>query len=384
MRGLLVTRQRRPKRRHDIKRRVTAWIRERGLQAGDKLPPQTELARAFGTTPVTIHKALTEMCNEGAIHRRPGVGTFVGPAPAPAPVPRRVGLKEMCLVLPEAHLTEPRYNPEHWFYVQCLMRSCLAAAGDQWTLSTRTIPQDAAPGPLAEQFAHYDAVCFHYDRPPRELIRHLTEHGIAPAIKLGLPSEDLPCLTIDCDRIASSKLGVGALLQRGYRRVAFIGSKGFWGQWSLDGYRQAHAEAGLSVGEHRILRVGERRRDGAEAAARLCDAGCDCDAVFVDADNRALGVLDGLRERGVAVPADVAVMGYDGVDHAVYQPPYLTSVQVPLQQMIAAALERAEQAEDRRLPHEHLGFMGHLIEGETVAGAGEAAETGRPVSSEAV
>lgn len=56
------------------------------LQAGDRMPSEPQLARAFGTTRATVARALQQLVFEGAVLRRPGSGTFVAPRALSAPI----------------------------------------------------------------------------------------------------------------------------------------------------------------------------------------------------------------------------------------------------------------------------------------------------------
>jgi DNA-binding LacI/PurR family transcriptional regulator len=68
------------------------------------------------------------------------------------------------------------------------------------------------------------------------------------------------------------------------------------------------------------------RADGAAAMARLLDSGTEVDAVFCFTDQLALGALHTLAERGVRVPEQVAVAGFDDIEDGRYAAPTLTTV----------------------------------------------------------
>ncbi len=81
------------------------------------------------------------------------------------------------------------------------------------------------------------------------------------------------------------------------------------------------------------------RRDGAEAMTALLEAGARPDAVFAFTDELALGALYTAHARGLDVPRDLAVVGFDGNEDGRYATPPLTTV-VPDKRQIA---ERALQ-----------------------------------------
>jgi DNA-binding LacI/PurR family transcriptional regulator len=120
------------------------------------------------------------------------------------------------------------------------------------------------------------------------------------------------------------------LLGSGHRRIAVLGavpeeSTGSAGL-RLNGYRRALQEAGVPFDPALIVPSEWRRDAGAAALAGLLDAGMQFDAVFGLNDVLALGALHELLVRGVQVPRDVAVAGFDDIDEARFASPSLTTV----------------------------------------------------------
>lgn len=77
---------------------------------------------------------------------------------------------------------------------------------------------------------------------------------------------------------------------------------------------------------------------GIEAAHRMADAGLPYDGVFCANDITALGVLRGLADRGVRVPEDVKVIGYDGIDYSTFSTPRLSTIAIDFEGMARAAI----------------------------------------------
>jgi LacI family transcriptional regulator len=249
--------------------------------------------------------------------------------------------------------------------MQTILRNFFACARPGWHLSTRSVPPGTDAAAVVESLAETDLVLFHYTQEPRELLQELIAARRQAVASLGLPRPDLDCLTVDHDRTAGARAGVEHLLHLGYRRVAFVGSEEYWGDLSFTGYAEALAAYGQAVDPARVVRTGEPREEGLRAATVLDGRGTDFDAVFVDSDSRALGVLEGLRRTGRRVPTEVGVMGYDGLDAAVYHPPHLTSVAIPYQPMLRAALEAAAENDFAPTPRRHLEFVGRVVAGRT-------------------
>jgi DNA-binding LacI/PurR family transcriptional regulator len=350
--------------RGEIKDRILAWIRAEGLRPGEQILPQLRLAERFGTTEVTVHRALTELAEEGMVRRVRGRGTFVGPRIREAPQSRAI-----CFVLPGDDLDRPERNPEYWPYVQTMLRAFIhRATAGQRPFAVRGVKQEEADGlaGVAGELETYGAVFFSYVQEPRPLIRLLLERGRVPVAVMGRPDPELDCLTIDHDRVLGTQRAVHHLGGLGYRRIGFLGSRCFWGSLAREGYLAGLAHCGLAAEAGRTVASGEARAEAAAAAAELLAAAPDCDAILADSDLRALGVLDHLQAAGVAVPEAMGVMGYDGLDYTAFGPPHLTSVQIPFDGLIASALEEVERAPGRRTPRKHIELVGEVVSGRTV------------------
>ncbi len=148
--------------------------------------------------------------------------------------------------------------------------------------------------------------------------------------------------------VEASRAATEYLLACGRRRIALIGSNQREGLASStlreDGYREAIEAAGLEVDP---ALIGEaslwHRSSGSEVMGRMLDAGVKIDAVFGLNDALALGALHALHERGIAVPDEVAVVGFDDIDEAAYSYPTLTTVAPGREQIARTAVELLHQ-----------------------------------------
>src|SRR5690606_24035633 len=94
----------------------------------------------------------------------------------------------------------------------------------------------------------------------------------------------------------------------------------------LDGFRSAMAMAGLDT-DPRLMRFGDFHvQSGFEHAMDLLDGPDRPSAIFAGSDLQALGVLEAARVRGLRVPQDLSVVGYDDVPLAQWSSPPLTTV----------------------------------------------------------
>lgn len=129
------------------------------------------------------------------------------------------------------------------------------------------------------------------------------------------------------------------LLAAGHRRIAFINtttpSPAQTGR--LAGYRAALEAAGVAFDESLVLPAAPEQEGGYAATSAILES--KATAVFCHNDRVAMGLYDGLREHGLRIPEDVAVMGFDNQDViAAHLRPTLSTVALPHYELGAAGV----------------------------------------------
>ena len=155
-----------------------------------------------------------------------------------------------------------------------------------------------------------------------------------------LRSKGLFSLQID-DR-QGAMLAVRHLLELGHRRIAFItGSEDHPDAIErLGGYKKALEEADVGF-DPRLVAVGDWHEEGGlRATLELLDARTNFTALFCVNDQTAYGALLALYKKGLSVPGDVSVVGFDDLPSSLYRVPPLTSVR----QSIGILGEQSAQA----------------------------------------
>jgi LacI family transcriptional regulator len=136
------------------------------------------------------------------------------------------------------------------------------------------------------------------------------------------------------DNVAGGRSIARHVLELGHRRVALVtGSLGLTTIADrLAGIDQALGEFGLRREDTVLLEAPFTREGGREAAEKLLDRHPDVTAVVALNDDMAIGVLSVLRSRGISVPGQVSVTGFDDVAVAQDLSPSLTTVALPMTQ----------------------------------------------------
>lgn len=158
----------------------------------------------------------------------------------------------------------------------------------------------------------------------------VAEAGGVPVVHGGRPLERAPRWYVDADNRGGARQAVEYLISTGRRAIATVtGPQDMHaGVSRYLGFREAVALAGLK--DHRVAHADFSEAGGAAAMARLLDEHPDLDAVFVASNVMAAGALRVLRERGRAVPEDVAVVGFNDILTARHTQPALTTIHQPI------------------------------------------------------
>ncbi|MEV8514732.1 LacI family DNA-binding transcriptional regulator [Dactylosporangium sp. NPDC051484] len=190
-----------------------------------------------------------------------------------------------------------------------------------------------------------------------------------PVVLLDAPRGALDLCAVAVDHFAGGRLAGEHLIELGHRRIAFLSASWAGGpvRERRAGLGRALAEAGLEAPvEVHIAQEGFF--GGTDAAVSdLLHCTDQPSAVVCMNDIAAVAVVRALRERGLCVPDDMSVLGYDDLPFAAHVQPPLTTVRQPIREMgrVAADLLLSEGAASHR--HRELVFTPELMARATTA-----------------
>jgi LacI family transcriptional regulator len=182
--------------------------------------------------------------------------------------------------------------------------------------------------------------------------------------------EGAHCLV--ADDFEGGRLAVEHLLALGHCRIACITRAGDTSssEKRVKGYRAALKRANVPVDDRLIVEAGASIASGEAAALRLLDLAEPPTAIFTHNDMFAIGVYSAVRKRGLRIPEDISLVGFDDIAEAAYLHPPLTTVLYPKQSMgerAAGLLIDLIQLEDHTIPP-HTTVLGvTLVERESTA-----------------
>jgi LacI family transcriptional regulator len=170
-----------------------------------------------------------------------------------------------------------------------------------------------------------------------------------PVVYAYAPSDDPNDASVVPDNVQGGVLAIQHLLELGRTRIAHItGERNYLAATDrVDGVAVAMNEAGMSLVGGGALYGNWTEAWGRAAVDRLLTQHPDVDAIFCGSDQIARGAMDALRERGVDVPRQIAVMGFDNWEIlSLGTRPQLTSVDLELETLGRVAAQRLFAAID--------------------------------------
>ncbi|MEU4226278.1 substrate-binding domain-containing protein [Nonomuraea sp. NPDC026600] len=154
------------------------------------------------------------------------------------------------------------------------------------------------------------------------------------------------------------------LLSLGHRRIAYVGgpATAACNQARMHGYRAAMEAAGVPVPPGYVRTGHFRYQDGVVNGAALLDLAQVPTAIFGGSDETALGVMEAARARGLRIPEDLSVAGFDDTQLARMASPPLTTVRQPLREMGGVAVRTALRlAAGEKIDSHHVELATELI-----------------------
>lgn len=167
----------------------------------------------------------------------------------------------------------------------------------------------------------------------RPLLEEFTGRG--RAVVRVAPHEGDPAVSVTVDNETAARRMAEYLLELGHREVGIIDGPLHLSTARVRrrGWQAAFAAAGIAREDGPVVSADFTSAGGSAAAAELLDRWPDTTAIFALNDVMALGVLHELSARGVRVPRDVSVAGFDDVQVAQFVQPPLTTVRVPMHEL---------------------------------------------------
>lgn len=138
---------------------------------------------------------------------------------------------------------------------------------------------------------------------------------------------------------AGVSMAMDHLVGLGHRQIAFISGplNLFSARERLGGYKESLKRHGLKLNPKLVMEANHRADGGEAAMKQILSSGAQLTAVVASNDLTAIGALGAIRARGMRVPDDISIVGYDDIILSAYTQPSLTTLRLPRDQIATAA-----------------------------------------------
>lgn len=198
-------------------------------------------------------------------------------------------------------------------------------------------------------------------------VRRLVQHGLETVL---IETSRDAFSSVEIDDEAGGRMAAEFLISKGHCRFGFVGDADLpdysihASDVRLAGYRKALEAAGFSLPDAYVGLAPHSMEQACRQTHRLLDLAEPPTAIFAYSDTQAMGVLKAARERGMSVPRDLAVIGFDDVEMADYIG--LTTIRQQLEESGRVAVEiLMARLVDRSRPIQHVKLPLVIIERET-------------------
>lgn len=315
------------------------------LAPGERIPPETELARSLGVSRMTVNKAILALTRDGLFERERGLGTFVAD-------PAKAARRTISVVLP---LDTRTGGDEQDCYFGPLCRAIQAAAEERrYRVSLAYLPEGGYLRYHRQTPSDGHIVISPNVTRQDDLLALSREH--TPLVLVGSRWPQLSEIaTVDSDNVAGAMMAVRHLTGLGHRRIAMLyaGLESSNTRDRLEGYHRALREAGLTPKSD--WEIGADSAEGMGSAVPALQRILSLPpeqrptAIFAAGYYLGLETLNITHGLGLPAPGAISVVSYDDPYSAQFSYPPLTTLRQPLAEMGAAAVEML----DRQAHHSH-------------------------------
>ncbi len=187
---------------------------------------------------------------------------------------------------------------------------------------------------------HIDGVILSGPRFDDKALQTLEEDSFPMVLMGQLPGSSI--CSVDVDNRAAARMAVAHLIKLGHSRIACItNAQPIYTAASdrLEGYNDALGEANIPYDKD-LVRYGDfDLQSGYVQMNSLLDSGSPFTAAFVASDVVLLGAETALRERGLKVPENIALVGFDDIPLSYYTEPPITTIHLPAKDLARRASE---------------------------------------------
>ncbi|BCG58074.1 GntR family transcriptional regulator [Paenibacillus sp. URB8-2] len=320
-----------------LKRELLSWIESGQLKPDEKAPSEHEIAGRFGMSRQTVRQALGELEKEGLLYRVQGKGTFIARQPA-----RQLQQRGCLIGMMTTHISDYIF-PHIVRGAEARLRaggySLMLSSTDNDKKKERENLEQLIGQPISGLIIEPTKSA--EGNPNLPLFLSLDVHNI-PYIMINerYPELHCPCLKVDDE--AGGFMAAEHLIELGHTRIAgFFKTDDLQGANRLKGFIRAMHKHRLPFGDGTVTHYTSEEKQTVpyEAALGLLQGGERPTAFVCYNDELAVLLLEAARQRGLSVPGDLSIIGFDDSSLATATEVKLTTLSHPKTQMGIEAAE---------------------------------------------
>lgn len=336
-----------------ISRSICRQVSKGQLTYEDKVPSEAELARKLNISRLTVTHCYKTLRKKGILVSHRGKGTFIAKGAkdrieVDEPV-ERLRTKNVAFVVGAAWEDIPVSMAN--MVLDYMHGAANRLHRMEWDLCFFPLEVDTRMDittPEIERLANFGGVIFEGETISCVRAIEFCLRKKIPAVALLPPvhllrlpvMKFLPLITVDYSRLEAGRKAAMYLMNCGFKSIGFIGEI-TGGDSKYMGFISGLSERNVSLDSRHIIEFSSLQNTEGNCGklTPLLEARNLPEAFFVDTDCKAMSVIDFLTTRGLRVPDDVSVLGYDDISGAGDFRVPLTTVRIPRREIAAQAVE---------------------------------------------
>ncbi|MDD5644619.1 MAG: GntR family transcriptional regulator [bacterium] len=320
-----------------VRKAIEDRVKSGKLKPGDIIESEKALCKIYNVSQITIRKAISDLVNMGVLYRVPGKGTFLSSLSEKSRVPFLLKTNNIGFVIRREH--HPAFSNPFYSFVFRGVESEARARGYNlfYQLLDHNIIDDTANFKLVNE-NKVDGLLL-VGEMPHAFISDIKDKGI-PLVLIDHYINDLGLDAVVTENEKGAYQIVKYLIDLGHRKI------GFWGA-SLDhgtfmerfkGYKRALSDYGIKFSENLVETVLLIEND--IIVDKMFEPDNMPTAVLACNDLVAIKVMSALQDKGLKIPDDISIAGFDDIELGSQIRPPLTTVRVQREQMGVLAVKK--------------------------------------------
>ncbi len=313
-----------------LKEIIREKIKKKELKPLDKIPSEEDIANDYEVSRGTVRQALAELMNEGIIYREQGRGTFVSDR-------KRRRTFTLGFIVPDIA------NPFFSELARVIQKEAQKLEYNvlYYNTADNLSQEEKSLKMLIKKRVDGVIIIPILKQKEKKVLQKLKENEI-PFVYLNRYLDEPPSDYVIIDNAYGVKKAVEYLISLGHQRIGCISSQPFTKiiAQRLKGYRYALKEHNLTVKDS-LIKISSHRygEGGYEALNKLLSLEDRPTAIFATNDITAIGALRAAKDKGINIPDELSIVGFDNIEASTYLEVPLTTISQPAERMGKIALD---------------------------------------------